>query len=393
MSLNTIVNRYMFREMFPPFLISLLFIIFVFLMATILKITKLIVNYRVSLWKVILFVVYAIPYRLEFVIPMAIMMAILLTFLRMSSDNEIMVLKASGMSIYRLLPPAFLFCLIGALLTAFMTIFGSPWGKTAFRSLTYEVAQAHLDAGLKERKFNDTFENVMLYVSKIDLKRNSLIDVFIEDQRDARGVSTIVAPRGRLLQEEDPSVYHLQLYNGTLNQVNLKDKTSHTAHFDIYDMRLDLKKAFSGARMRVKDEEEMSIPELMRYIDSAPQKDNAYYIALMEFHKKFSLPVACFVLGLLAVPLGIQSHGSTRSFGIALGMFFFLLYYFLLSAAWVFGEVGLYPPLIGMWVPNLLLGGVGLCLIVWTAKERALPIAAGLHFLKRITAKFRIPVR
>ncbi|MBC8463458.1 MAG: LPS export ABC transporter permease LptF, partial [Deltaproteobacteria bacterium] len=77
----------------------------------------------------------------------------------------------------------------------------------------------------------------------------------------------------------------------------------------------------------------------------------------------------------------------------ALGMFFFLLYYFLLSAAWVFGEVGLYPPLIGMWVPNLLMGGVGLCLIVWTAKERALPIAAGLHFLKRITAKFRIPVR
>jgi len=393
MSLNTIVNRYMFWEMLPPFFISLLFMIFVFLMATILKITKLIVNYRVSLWKVILFVVYAIPYRLEFVIPMAIMMAILLTFLRMSSDNEIMALKASGMSIYRLLPPAFLFCLTGALLTAFMTIFGSPWGKTAFRSLTYEVAQVHLDAGLKERKFNDTFENVMLYVSKIDLKRKVLIDVFIEDQRDARGVSTVVAPRGRLLQEEDPSVYHLQLYNGILNQVSLKEKTSHAVHFDIYDMRLDLKKAFSGARRRIKDEEEMSIPELMRHIDSAPQKDTAYYVALMEFHKKFSLPVACIVLGLLAVPLGIQSHGSTRSFGIALGMFFFMLYYFLLSAAWVFGEVGLYPPLIGMWMPNLLMGGIGLGLIIWTAKERALPIAAGLHFLKQITAKLHIPFR
>jgi len=393
MSLNTIVNRYMFWEMLPPFFISLLFIIFVFLMATILKITKLIVNYRVNLWKVVLLVVYAIPYRLEFVIPMAIMMAILLTFLRMSGDNEIMALKASGMSIYRLLQPAFLFCLIGALLTAFMTIFGSPWGKTAFRSLTFEVAQAHLDAALKERKFNDPFKNVMLYVSKIDLKRKSLIDIFIEDQRDARVVSTVVAPRGRLLKEEDPSVYHLQLYNGILNQVNLKDKTSHTVRFDTYDMRLDLRKEFSDARRRTKDEEEMSIPELRRYIDKAPQKDSAYYIALMEFHKKFSLPVACFVLGLLAVPLGIQSHGGTRSFGIALGLTFFMLYYFLLSAAWVFGEVGLYPPLIGMWMPNLIMGGIALCLIIWTAKERALPITAGLDFLKRITAKFRVPVR
>ena len=393
MSLNTIINRYVFWEMLPPFLISLLFIIFVFLMAIILKITKLIVNYRVSLWKVILFVVYAIPYRLEFVIPMAVMMAILLTFLRMSSDNEIMALKASGMSLYRLLPPAFLFCLIGALLTAFMTIFGSPWGKTAFRSLTFEVAQAHLDAGLKERKFNDTFKNVMLYVSKIDLKRNSLIDVFIEDQRDARGVSTVVAPRGRLLNEEDSSIYHLQLYNGIINQVNLKDKTTHTVRFDTYDIRLDIKKAFAGASSRTKDEEEMSIPELMRHIDSVPQEGNAYYIALMEFHKKFSLPVACFVLGLLAVPLGIQSRGAKRSFGIALGLILFMLYYVLLSAAWVFGEVGLYPPLIGMWMPNLIMGGIGLCLIIWTAKERALPIAAGLHFLKRISAKFGVPVR
>lgn len=393
MSLNTIINRYVFWEMLPPFFISLLFIIFVFLMAIILKITKLIVNYRVSLWKVILFVVYAIPYRLEFVIPMAVMMAILLTFLRMSSDNEIMALKASGMSLYRLLPPTFLFCLIGALLTAFMTIFGSPWGKTAFRSLTFEVAQAHLDAGLKERKFNDTFKNVMLYVSKIDLKRGSLIDVFIEDQRDARGVSTVVAPRGRLLNEEDSSIYHLQLYNGIINQVNLKDKTTHTVRFDTYDMRLDISKAFAGARSRTKDEEEMSIPELMRHIDSVPQEGNAYYIALMEFHKKFSLPVACFVLGLLAVPLGIQSRGAKRSFGIALGLIFFMLYYVLLSAAWVFGEVGLYPPLIGMWMPNLIMGGIALCLIIWTAKERALPIAAGLHFLKRISAKFGVPLR
>jgi lipopolysaccharide export system permease protein len=73
---------------------------------------------------------------------------------------------------------------------------------------------------------------------------------------------------------------------------------------------------------------------------------------------------------LLAVPLGIRSKSSKKSFGIGLGIVFFLIYYLLLSTGWVFGEAGTYPPLIGMWVPNIVMGGIGLILIVNAANER-----------------------
>ncbi|MBL7181125.1 MAG: LptF/LptG family permease, partial [Desulfobacterales bacterium] len=179
MKINTIINRYVFTEMMPPFILNIVFFTFVFLMAKILDITKMIVNYRISISSVFLMLLYSIPYFLEFVIPMSIMMSILLTFLRLSADNEIVALKAGGQSIYGMLPPVILFCLLGCLLTGFMSIYGLPWGRLSFAELTVKVASSHANVGLKERTFNDGFKDVMLYINKIDLKSKDLVNVFI----------------------------------------------------------------------------------------------------------------------------------------------------------------------------------------------------------------------
>ena len=93
MKTNSIINRYIFTEMIPLFVINVVFFTFIFLMTKILDITNLIVNYSLSLPAVFLVLVYSVPYFLVFVIPMSIMISILLTFLRLSNDNEIMPLK------------------------------------------------------------------------------------------------------------------------------------------------------------------------------------------------------------------------------------------------------------------------------------------------------------
>ena len=78
------------------------------------------------------------------------------------------------------------------------------------------------------------------------------------------------------------------------------------------------------------------------------------------------------------MPLGIQSRQAKRSFGVGLGLIFFLFYYLLLSTGFVFGEAGIYPPAIGMWVPNVVLGGMGLYFLVKTANDR--PVKLGSVF-------------
>lgn len=387
MKINSIVNRYFISEMIPPFVLNIVFFTFVFLMAKILDITKMIVNYKISISSVFLLLLYSIPHFLEFVIPLSIMMSILLTFLRLSADNEIVALKAGGFSIYRLLPPVMLFCLWGFLLTGFMSIYGVPWGRLSFKDLTLEVISSNANIGLKERVFNDSFKDVMLYMNKIDLKSKILINVFIEDKRNKNIVSTVVAPRGNIFNKPDSPSFHLRLYDGSINQVDIKNQATHSIKFDTYDINLDLESTISAAKGRSKDEKEMNLVELRQHIQSFSKKDIRYFTALTEFHKKFSIAFACFALGILAVPLGIQSQLAKRSSGLGLGLFCFLLYYLMLSAGWVFGETGVYPPVIGMWLPNVVMGGLGLFLLDRTAKERPVNIRYLPALLKRVMTR------
>lgn len=387
MKINSIIYRYVFKEMIPPFVINLMFFTFVFLMVEMLKVTNMVVNYRVGVFTVLIMLAYSTPYFLTYVIPMSIMIAVLLTFLRLSGDNEIVALKTSGMSIYGLLPPAMLFCLLGCLLTLFMTVYGMPWGRLSVKKLTYKVVSSNIEIGLKDRTFNDNFEDVVLYMHKIDPKTKELQDIFIEDKRTQNIVSTVVAPRGKLFSEPDEYVYHLLLYNGVIYQVDVKNRSTNYIDFENYEIRLDIKQAASRLKRRTKHRKEMSLVELRDYLKNSTRRDNKYYNALMELHKKFSIPIACFALGLLAVPLGLQSGSTKKSFGLVLGMIFFLIYYLLLTVGLVFGETGACPPVIGMWFPNIVMGALGLYLLIKTANERQLRINPIANLLKGIKSR------
>lgn len=372
MKVHSTINRYIFGEMIPPFVISVILFTFIFLMAKILRITDLIVNYGVSITSVLLLLIYSIPSFLVFVVPMSIMMGVQVAFLRLSHDNEITALKAGGLSVYGLLPPVFVFCLIGCLVTGFVAIYGSPWGKLSFKALLVETARSNIDLGLEARTFNDRFDGVMLYVSQIDTHDQTIMDVFIEDRQTPGVVNTIVAPRGRFLFDPERLTFQLALFNGVINEVDQKNRTVHSVSFDTYNFNLEVAQVLSDREHGRKSRGEMSLAELRQSLKTGTKKDAKYYLTLIEYYKKFSIPFSCFVLGLVAVPLGIQLKSAKRSLGLVLGLLFFLIYYILMSAGLILGESGVCPPLIGMWGPNLVIGTVGLYLLVSSAKERPL---------------------
>lgn len=366
----SILFRYLFLEMLPPFFLNLAFFSFIFLMKQILDITDMVVNHKVGIGPVGLLLLYTMPYFLQYVIPMSVMMAVLMAFLRLSSDNEIMALKAGGVSVYRLLPPVLVFSLIGTIITGYMTIHGVPHSSSRFKALLFDVATANLNVGLKARTFNDSFDNIMLYVNTVDLQTRELQHVFIEDQRNQGVRNTVVARKGEIVGDPSNLVYHLRLFDGSINQMDEQDRTSHIVYFDTYDIRLDIKAAMAGPQIGNKGPKEMTPDELENVLEKTrAKKDTRYYGALLQLQKKYSIPVACIAMALLAVPLGIQTKTSKKSFGIGLGLFFFLLYYLLLSVGTAFGESGRYPPVIGMWLPNFVLGGFGIYLIVRSARE------------------------
>lgn len=370
----SILNRYLLLEMMPPFFINLAFFSFIFLMKQILDITDMIVNHKVGLGPVVLLLVYSLPYFLRYVIPMSVMMAVLLAMLRLSGDSEIMALKAGGVSIYRLVTPVMMFSLMGTLITGLMTLYGLPFGADRFRSLLFDVAVANVSIGLKERTFNDNFESVMLYVNRIDPQTRELHNIFIEDHRQEGVGNAVVARSGRLVGDPEALVYYLRLFDGTISQVDMPHRTGHTVDFESYDIRLDFKENARKGDLEQKRADEMPLADHRAHLQAPHPSDRHYRNALMHYHRRFSIPLACLSMGLLALPLGVQSRHSKKAFGIGLGLFFFLLYYILLSLGSTLGEKGAYPPLLAMWVPNLVLGGFGVYLLVRAARERPMTI-------------------
>jgi len=314
------------------------------------------------------------PFFLAFITPMSVMMAVLLTFLRMSGDNEIVALKASGLNPHRFLVPVMIFCFIGWLLTTFITTVGLPWSNRSYYGLSVELAQTHVDAVIKERTFIDSFQGLMLYVNQVDMQNRTMKDVFIEDQRNPTVNNIIVAPSGRISSDSKEQVIRLVLFNGAINQVALADQSAHVISFETYQMKLDLKEMLSKGGAKRKPVEEMSVTELRGHLASTKGKGKAHYKALMKYHEKFALPFACFVLGLVAIPLGMQTQRGTRSAGTVMGILLFLSYYILLTVGWSFGESGTLPPVIGMWSPNIVLGSIGIFLYVRMIQDKPVQI-------------------
>jgi len=310
----------------------------------------------------------------------------------MAGDNEIIALKGGGVSLYKLLPPVIVFCTIITCFALWVSIVGVPKSKSLIEDKTIEIAQSSLGVALQERVFNADIEGLMLYVSSVDTETKQLSDVFIEDSRTKGMVTISTAPDGVMVLNEKSKIYTLRLYNGKMNQVDLLKNSVNTILFSTYDINVDYKHMLkeSGSK-REKDLDEMSLKELHAFIKGKKYENKTdLNNALMGLHGKFSLPFACICLGILAFPLGIQSVSLKRSSGFGLGLFFFIVYYLLLAIGWSAGESGKYPPVVGMWVPDIIMGGAGLFLLYRNAKER--PVRMPL-FISRLISKFIIAVK
>ena len=265
MKINTIINRYIFKELISPFCISLIFLNFVFLMTEIPSIINMVINYNTGILSVLLLIIYSLPRFLEFTIPMSLMISIILTFMRLSSDNEIIALKGAGVTIYKFLIPVLIFSFLSACLTLCITVWGVPFGKFYFKKKSIEIVQSNLNIVLEPQRFNNRFDDVMIYLNSIDMNTKQFKDIFIQDNRAKEMVSISVAPKGIIISDVKENLYTLRLYKGMINQVNLKDKSVNTISFDSYDINLDLKN-IGKHKKRSKKFDEMSLKELLSFI-------------------------------------------------------------------------------------------------------------------------------
>jgi lipopolysaccharide export system permease protein len=386
--MRKILHRYVFREILVPFGLGLGVFTFILLLARLLKLIELVVNRGVPIESVARIFSFLLPAFLEVTVPMAMLLAILVAFGRLSADSEITALRSSGVSLYQLVPPVATFVILVTVATAALAWYARPWANRALRTALWDVARSRASAGLKAQVFNDEFPGLIIYAERIDSTADRLEHVMIADERDPQQPSTVFAREGFMISDVERETVTLRLLEGTISTNDATTEASYETEFRSYDVNLDLRATLADAHQRPDDPKELPIHALAAAISAKRAAGAPVTAELVEYHRKFSIPFACIVFGLVAVPLGIQPSRAVRSRGFAVSLAIIFAYYILLSLGQGFAEQGAVPPVVGLWLPNAVLGTLGIALFRRAAREQTLG-AAGWR--DRITAYFRPP--
>ena len=377
---------YVLKEILPIFFIGLMIFTGILLMDKILKLIELIVTRGVSLSKILMLLLFIAPSFLIFTIPMAVLLATLLAFGRLSGDSEITAFKASGMSLYQLFLPVSLFSIAAYLVTAFLVFYGLPWGNLGFKSTLYLIAQSKADVEIKERVFNDTFDGLVVYVDKVPIQGKKMEGILIHDEREKEKINTIFAKEGFLTNDPKSQEVILRLFDGVIHRFEPRTNIYQKVQFNVYNLRLELTKAFTGMGKKLR-EHEMSIGDLQERIEKKVSLGEDITPQEVELHKRYAIPFACVIFGLIGVPLGIQPRRSGRSYGFILSILILLAYYISLTASEILALRHTVPAFLAGWAPNFLFGGLGIYLLIKAAKESpfkpSIWLNQGIYFIQR----------
>jgi len=392
-----IIDLYVFKEIFTTFGVCVFIFTFTTLMGQVFKLTEMIITKGFGFVATLMFLGFLLPSLFTFVIPMSLLLGILTTLGRMSTDGEIIAFKASGISLSQIFRPILMVSLIAFFASNFFTLYLNPKANYSLKKLTFEVAQNKAEVGLKERIFDSDFEGLTLYVNQIASSDGKLEGVMVSDTRQAEDPSTIVANEGYLIPNPEKLEMTLQLKNGSIHRLNQKKKSYQKIDFETYNLILNLQDSSSGPNSMQKKQKEMSIQELWQFANQ--QKDNKkkyvkyyekYYTVLVEFHSRFSTPFACLVFGFLAVPLGIFSPRAGRAYGFVISLIVILMYYILFSLGENIGSLGMVHPMIAMWLPNVFFLLLSLYLFKKIKSESPILVLEKLTwYLEIIKNKFR----
>jgi lipopolysaccharide export system permease protein len=365
-----IIDRYLLRETFPPFLVGVGVFSFVILMSQFLRLVELIVNKGVGVGVALKLILYLFPSILVMTVPMSVLLGALAAFGRLSADNEVTALKSGGISLWRLSWPVAGFSLFAFALTFYMIATALPAANQAFRGMMFEIVRGKASLGLTERVFNDDFDGLIIYVNQIPVVENPVMKgILIHDYRGEnetprREPLTIFAEEGWLMSDPKAKDVIFRLRNGSIHSLGRDKLTYQHINFGDHDLHLSMLEELGGAINLPKGIREMTIGELQDKVRELKGKGLPHWPPLVELHKKVALPFACLIFGFLGVALGVIFRKGEKmvSFAVCIGVV--IVYYIFLVAGEPIGKQGLLPAWLSMWAANIFFGIVTLFLFL-----------------------------
>ncbi|GAB6061032.1 LptF/LptG family permease [Desulfonatronum parangueonense] len=379
----TLLQRRVFLEICFLFGLTWSALISLLLVGRLLQLRELFLHQQVSTLDIIQLFVFLSPFFLFMLIPVACLLSIFLVFLRMSNDRELIALKAGGVSLYQILPAPVIFSSIAFILALVISLGGISWGFDNFRKLALDLAHSKTQMVLQPGIFHKDFPGLTIFARNVD-SNQQLHQVFVEDQTRPDITAVIVAPVGYVVTEPQEGRILFALENGRIYRLQ-RDAITELS-FQTYLVRLDLDQLLMGISQREPRPKEMSWNELRRWstmpnLAEIRGEEFANRVAV-EIQKRWVVPVACLILGLLAIPLAQAFEGLKRQYALILMMGVFFIFYGMFSLGIVIGELGIVPAYLPLWGQMILFGTMAGLGIWFAARERGLRIGEWIAHLQ-----------
>jgi lipopolysaccharide export system permease protein len=363
-----ILRNYVLKEVAGPFFLSLSVLMFIMIVANLIHQADKIIAPGVSFLDILKLFATWIPYLLRYALPISLLMAILLSFGRISSDNEILAMTASGFSLYRVIFPI---AVVGLILSLFAVILNDRWATSAHyasRLILTRIAASNPVTCIDDGTFIH-FDNHIVFVDEV--KKNKLKGIKIFETRQDKPPRTIVAREGEFVTVKDKNIIKLKLIDGSSDEPDPDNPSDfYQLKFKTYYITLDLSKTQpTNIQKKPKD---MNIDELkakMANLKKFKVNPDEYIELVIEVHKKISLAFANLAFVIIGLPLAIKTKKGSKLAGFAIGLIIIILYYVLLAAGSALAARGVFLPVIGTWLPNIILITVGIVLIVKTVER------------------------
>ncbi len=362
------MDRYIFREMVPPFFLSAAVLLLVMLLQKLFKLSDLVVSKGVSLMSTAKVLVYIMPGFLVITLPMSLLVAALTAFSRLSADSEVTAMKAARISLYSMIRPVMLFSLLIFSVTAATSLVLVPSANTLLKAHLFSMVKSSATVGIEPGVFTSTFDGMVIYVDKM-VSLDNMEGVFISDERSVKAPYTIVAKRGKLIADPQSLNVTLALQDGTIQTLPRDDQSYSLMGFSAANLYLDINSSLTSKGVPGKSLEDVSNAELLQDIKEAQREGKPAFLQETELNKRLSIPFACLIFGLIGAPLGIRRSRTGKSAGVAIALFVFLIYYIVLGGAANLAQSGTFSPLLAFWLPNGIMVVVAVLFVIKKGRD------------------------
>lgn len=400
------LHFYVLRQAVSTLVMTICVFGFILLLGNVLKeILALLVNRQASLGIILKAVALLMPWIMAWVLPFALLTAMLLLFGRLSADNELTAVKASGISLLSLTAPLLVFAILMSGLCALFNLKVTPESRVAYKNLVLQLGLQNKESLITEDRFIDEIPNVVLYARKKNGDNLEDVCLYLIDKNTREITTRATAAKGRVTWDTAAGKVTFDLADAVTERLNLRQVdvreqgssfaatnllstnvlgsmftnaapgrvfgSSHVREWEPWQygaasFSVDLPQNLPELRnTKIRD---MSFAELKEEFGKRRTQGIGTMPVLVQMHRQVAFSFAPFAFTLIAIPLGIRAHRRETSIGMAISLGLVVAYYSFLMLGEALSMRERVNPHLIVWIPNLLFQTLGAALL-WRANR------------------------